>query len=51
MSIKTTDPQPYLPKSKNSRLIQVQEEGGEVEMAQVEILKAEAEEMEDKEML
>ena len=51
MSIGSIDPQLHLPKSKHSRLSQIQEEGGEEEMAQVETLEVEAEEMEDKEML
>ena len=51
MSIGSIYPQLHLPKSKNLRLNQIQEEGGEEEMAQVETLEAKAEEMEDKGML
>ena len=38
----------HLPKRKNLRLNQIQEEGGEEEMTQVETLEAKAEVMEDK---
>ena len=51
MSIGSTDLHLLLPKRKNSKLSQIQEEGGEEEMAQVETPEAEAEVMEDKEML
>ena len=51
MSIGSTDLHLLRPKSKHSKLSQIQEEGGEEEMAQVETLEAEAEEIEDKEML
>ena len=50
MSIGSTDLH-LLPKSKHSRLSQIQEEGGEEEMAQVETLEVEAEEIEDKGIL
>ena len=51
MSIGSIDFHLLLPKSKHSRLSQIQEEGGEEEMAQVETLEVEVEEMEDKKML
>ena len=53
MSIGSIDPHLLLPKRKHSRLSQIQEEGGEEEMAQAETpeVEAEAEEMEDKEMV
>ena len=51
MSIGSIDPQLHLPKSRHSRLNQIQEEGGEEEMAQEKTPEAEAEVMEDKEML
>ena len=51
MSIGSTDPHLLLPKSKHSRLRQISKEGGEEEMAQAGTPEAEAEVMEDKEML
>ena len=51
MSIGSTDLHLILPKSKHSKLSQIQEEGGEEEMAQVETPEAKAEVMEDKKML
>ena len=51
MSIGSIDLLHHLPKSKNSKLSQIQEEGGEEEMAQAGTPEVEAEVMEDKEML
>ena len=51
MSLGSIDPKLHIPKRKHSKLSQIQEEGGEEEMAQAETLEVEAEEMEDKEML
>ena len=51
MSIGSTDLHLLHPKRKHSMLSQIQEEGGEEEMAQAETPEAEAEVMEDKEML
>ena len=53
MGIGSTNLHLLLPKSKHSRLSQIQEEGGEEEIAQAETPEAEveAEVMEDKEML
>ena len=51
MSIGSIDLDLLLPKSKHSRLNQIQEEGGEEEMAQAGTPEAEAEVMEDKGML
>ena len=51
MSIGSIDLQLHLPKSKHSRLSQIQEEREDEEMAQIETLEVEAEEMEDKGML
>ena len=51
MSIGSIDLHLLLPKRKYSSLSQIQEEGGEEEMAQVATQELEAEEMEDKEML
>ena len=51
MTIGSTDLHLLLPKSKHSKLSQIQEEGGEEEMAQEETPEVEAKEMEDKGML
>ena len=51
MTIGSIDLHLLLPKGNHSKLSQFQEEGGEEEMAQVETLKAEAKEMEDKGIL
>ena len=51
MSIGSIDLHLLLPKRKHSKLSQIQEEGGEEEMAQAGTPEAEAEVMEDKGML
>ena len=51
MSIGSTDLHLLPPKSKHSKLSQIQEEGGEEEMAQAGTPEAKAKVIEDKEML
>ena len=51
MSTGSLDPQIFLPNRKNSRLSQIQEEGGEEEMAQVETPEVEVMAIMDKKML